>query len=476
MPPLSSVLLAVIADRATGRCVIKRLEILTQRPARYIRLWAEYDPERRRADIVARPVKRSALPPDGVWLDAQPAADAGSGLRRSGAWLRPAAPEATFHVEVPPDSGPLFSFFVNVDGFDRAFRYEVPVPATSRTPLVEAGRNSLRILDPRPGTCYGPKPVEIPVSLQVDAPHGLLFDGNNFVEVGVDTNRDRELRRKEALRLTSDRQVDLFLEGAGADGSFTIRTKVSELHVLLPPPKIMAMRADIIARLALPTGDVWSPPIEVVFDDEPPRLSRLQLDPGATVTQGSDLEVSVLASDNDLSGVAKVEAAFDLQRKGEFADPPLPASVGADGRWSVKLPTKPLLPGVYGLLVRATDRVGNASEYLKATVEVVPPGGPEVKRPVLGNLAGRVVYGRFDKRPVEEAAVQLLSAKDKSKVSEATTDDQGRFTMADLPPGDYKLTAEKLLSGNRRVAEMDVKVPAPPAAAEPVEVILITKR
>ena len=87
-----------------------------------------------------------------------------------------------------------------------------------------------------------------------------------------------------------------------------------------------------------------------------------------------------------------------------------------------------------------------------------------------------MVYGRFDKRPVEEAAVQLLSAKDKSKVSEATTDDQGRFTMADLPPGDYKLTAEKLLSGNRRVAEMDVKVPAPPAAAEPVEVILITKR
>ena len=45
----------------------------------------------------------------------------------------PGSPETTFHVEVPPDARPQFSFFVNVDGFDRAFRYEVPVGATSRT-------------------------------------------------------------------------------------------------------------------------------------------------------------------------------------------------------------------------------------------------------------------------------------------------------------------------------------------------------
>ena len=235
-----------------------------------------------------------------------------------------------------------------------------PSPATSRTPLVRSrAANSLRILDPRPGTCYGPKPSEVPVSLQVDAPHGLLFDGNNFVEVGIDTNRDRELRRKETLRLTSDRQVDLFLERRGRTGLSRSARRSPNLHVLLPPPKMKAMRADMLARVSLATSDVWSEPIEVIFDDEPPRLSRLQLDPGATVTQGSDLEVSVLASDNELSGVAKVEAAFDLQRKGEFAEPPpLPASMQADGRWSVKLPTKPLRPGVYGLLVRATDRRG----------------------------------------------------------------------------------------------------------------------
>ena len=133
---------------------------------------------------------------------------------------------------------------------------------------------------------------------------------------------DRDLQHKETLRLTSDRQVDLLLDAAGANGAFVIRTKVSDLHVVLPPPKLKAMRGDLLARVRLATGDVWSEPIEVIFDDEPPRLSRLQLAPGATVTQGNDLEVSVLASDNELSGLAKVEAAFDLQRKGEFSDPP----------------------------------------------------------------------------------------------------------------------------------------------------------
>ena len=36
-------------------------------------------------------------------------------------------------------------------------------------------------------------------------------------------------------------------------------------------------------------------------------MSQLQLDPGETVSEGDDLLVSVLASDNELSGVAKVE-------------------------------------------------------------------------------------------------------------------------------------------------------------------------
>jgi hypothetical protein len=202
-------------------------------------------------------------------------------------------------------------------------------------------------------------------------------------------------------------------------------------------------------------------------------LSRLQLTPGAIVTQGDEVEVSVLASDHELSGVAKVEAAFDLQRRGEFSEPPpLPASMQTDGRWSVKLPTKPLRPGIYGIIIRATDRVGNASEYLKSSLEVVVADTGAAKRPPLGRIAGKVVYGRFEKRAVGGAVVQLTAAKGEQKLRDVTTDDDGQFSIADIPSGDYTLTVEKLIAGNRRIAKTDVKVPAPPAAAEPVELIL----
>ena len=473
-PATGTVLLAVMTDRATGRRVIKWIEIFTQRPARYVRPQVEFDPERRRVDIVVQPIKPSAMPPEGVWIEGQPEDSASAeGQHPSGGWLRPPAAETTIHVEVPRNAGALFPIQVNVDGFDRAFRYEVSTMPRSRTSIPESSRVAARILEPRPGTCFGPKTSEVPVSLQIDAPHGLLLDGNSFIEVGIDTNRDRELRHKETLRLTSDRQVELFLDSVGANGVLAIRTKVTDLHVTLPPPKLKAMRANILARVSLGTSDVWSPPIEVIFDDEPPRLSRLQLTPGAVVTQGDELEVSVLASDHELSGVAKVEAALDLQRRGEFAEPPpLPASMQTDGRWSVKLPTKPLRPGIYGILVRATDRVGNAGEYLKSSVEVVAADADAAKHTPLGRITGKVVYGRFEKRPVGGATVELTAVKGGQKLRDVTADDDGHFSIADVLPGDYTLNVEKLIAGNRRIAKADVKVPAPPAAAEPVELIL----
>ncbi len=472
--PLSPVLLAVLTDRATSRRVVIPIEIFTQRPARYVCPRVEFDPERRRVDIVVRPIKPTAIPPEGVWIEGQ-AEEAASaeGQHPSGAWLRPPAAETTVHVEVPHDAGALLPMHVNIDGFDRAFRYEVPTGATSRTPVPESSRVGAKILEPRPGTCFGPKTSEVPVALQIDAPHGLLLDGKSFIEVGIDTNRDRELRHKETVRLTSDRQVELFLDSVGANGTLAIRTKVSDLHVTLPPPKLKAMRANILARVGLGTSDAWSPPIEVIFDDEPPQLSRLQLTPGSIVTQGDELEVSVLASDHELSGVAKVEAAFDLQRRGEFGEPPpLPASMQSDGRWSVKLPTKPLRPGIYGIVVRATDQVGNASEYLKSSLEVVPVDSGAAKHPPLGRITGKVVYGRFEKRPVGGAVVQLTAAKGEQTPREVTTGDDGQFSIADVSPGDVTLNVEKLIAGNRRIAKTEVKVPAPPVAADPVELIL----
>ena len=45
-------------------------------------------------------------------------------------------------------------------------------------------------------------------------------------------------------------------------------------------------------------------------------------------------------------------------------------SLQSDGRWLISLPTATVRPGVYNVLVRATDRVGNEGDYLKTHVEV----------------------------------------------------------------------------------------------------------
>ena len=278
MPPLASNLLGVITDVATGRKLIKRIDIFTQRPARYVRAHVVYDPEQRRVDFIVQPIKPSAQPPRGVYVEAQTSASDLENQRSVGAWLLPTASELTLHMEMPGViSQAGYTFYLNVDGFVRAFRYELPKGVTTRTPVGEQTRVGVRIVDPPPGTCYGPKTTAVPVSMQIDAPHGLLLDEDGFVEVGVDTNRDRELRHKETIRLTSDRHVDLLEELAGANGAFSIRTRLTDLKVTLPPPKQKSMRANLLARLNLANNDVWSQPIEVIFDDEPPVLSQLQV-------------------------------------------------------------------------------------------------------------------------------------------------------------------------------------------------------
>ena len=476
--PLSDLLVAVITDRATGLRTMKPIEILTQRPGRYVAARVEYDPIRRRVEVRVRAANAAALPPDGVWITCEPERlEAGETPFRPRAALRPPAAETLLFLEVPPDAGPVFPIQVHVDGFQRVFRYEVPADATSRAVVPESHRVGVRILEPRDDTAFGPQPTEIDAVLEVDVPRGLPADGKSFVEVGIDADRDRELEGDEKLLLTSDRQVELFLERLGKDGTLTIRTRMDDLHVTLPPPKLKDARAGLIAQVRLSGKEVWSDPVELIFDSEAPRLSRLQLAPGPNVVQGGELEVSVLASDQGLSGVAKVEAGFDLQRRGEFGDEPAPlaGSLQPDGRWVVNVPTAELKPGVYSVLVRSTDRLGNASDYLKVPVKVISQDAARAGMPAPNRVRGRVVYGKLGKSPVGGATVRLI-AKGDQKAIQATTDEDGRFAFDQVVPGEYELAAEVLVRGNQRSAKLGLQVPAPPTAVEPVELILQTPR
>ena len=251
-----------------------------------------------------------------------------NGSGRATGTIRPPATETQLRLEVPPDAGSHFRVLVHADGFQRAFRFDVPLDAASRIRVPEFRTASIQILEPHAGKAFGPKPSAIEAALAVDLPPGVLEAGQCSVEIGVDADRDRTLRGDPTLRLTSDRQVDLLLDNAAGDGGLAIRTRIRDLHVTLPAPGIAAARANLLARVILPNEVIWSDPVEVVFDDQPPVVGRMQLETGSAVAKGGNLALSVVATDEELSGVAKVEAAFDVDLQGKFG--------GGTRRWRAR--------------------------------------------------------------------------------------------------------------------------------------------
>ncbi len=474
-PTLPDILLAVITDRSTQRCTVKRIKILTQRPARYLEPRLEYDPQAGRVEITVRAT--APLPAAGVAIACE-SLPAGAGQRRSraAATLRPPASEAQLRLEVPPDAGTRWAVLVHADGFERAFRFDVPLDAPARLTVPESRTADVQILEPPAGRAFGPEPAEINVALAADLPPGALDAGNCSVEVGVDADRDRTLRNEPSIRLTSDRQVDLFLDPAPAGGGLAIRTRVRHLRVVLTAPGILAGRANLLARIMLPDEVIWSEPVPIVFDNEPPVLSRLQLEPGSAIAQGGNLAVSVVATDDELSGVAKVEAAFDVDLQGKFGPgaPPVAGSLQPDGRWLINLPTAPVNPGAYHLLVRATDRVGNTSDYLKSRVDVVPKDAADAKTPMPIRISGRAVFGKLGKSPAAGVTVRLVAGG--KTAHEIKSDQDGQFAFEQVAPGEYKLVGEGLIAGNQRKAEIALTVSPGPQKAEPVELILETPR
>ena len=321
----------------------------------------------------------------------------------------------------------------------------------------------VRITDLPGGRVYGEGTDAVPIRLQVDAPEGAFAGGQDSVFVGLDEDRDRELSGERKLRLTSDRQAELFLEQAGPAGELTIGTRVGDFALDIPTVGSRGGRVGVLAELALAGRSVWSEPVEIVLDGSSPRLLQPRLRPGAEIPLGEEFELSVLATDDDLSGVAKVEAAIDVAAIGRFAEKPKPVPAEQDpdtGAWIAKLPTAKLPLGAYRLLMRATDQVGNVSEYGSVTIQIVPPASQAAMD--TNQVSGTAFYGS---QPIADVQVKLTPAAEGPSIAPAVTSELGVFVFTAVPPGKYLLQARALINNEFRLAEAEVEVAAPPAQA-----------
>jgi hypothetical protein len=313
------------------------------------------------------------------------------------------------------------------------------------------------------GIVYQAPAGNIPVRFEVDAPRGAFESDEDVLYIGYDLDRDRELNDEPRIALHTDRQAELFLDRLSPAGRLTISSQVGDFEQELPSVPIRSSRVGVLAELSVAGRVKWSNIVELVIDGQPPRVYQPRLRPGPELPPGTEAELSVLATDDDLSGVAKVEATIDLEGSNEFggANKPVPAKQDPEsGVWVAKLPTKELATGVHRLLVRATDQVDNVSDATTLSIRVLSSESAESAG--LNRIPGVVFYGQ---EPVADAEVKLVSAEGKP-LSTTLTSAQGAFEFTEVAPGKYKVFARGLLRNKYRTAEADVDVAAPPAQVD----------
>jgi hypothetical protein len=183
-----------------------------------------------------------------------------------------------------------------------------------------------------------------------------------------------------------------------------------------------------------------------------------------------DEEVSVWATDNELSGVSKIEAAFDPLGTGHFGGtaPAVLMDRNSAGYWTTKLPTKLLNPGDVTLLIRATDEVGNESAFTKVKCHVITLDQAKTQdSSETSRLTGTVFFG-----PDPIPAVTLtLTGDPKVKIDPVKSDEHGNFTFPTVPPGKYKLSAAGLIHNKKRKTDEDITVEAG-LNPKPVKIVL----
>jgi Carboxypeptidase regulatory-like domain len=455
-------MLVVVRDQRSGHAAVRPLKITVQRPRRFIAPRVAFNAETRRLDIQIAPRNLNWLPAESVAVNCQIVPKLPDGTEASLAGeLTTKKPELKLFAIVPEQLGPVVRLNVHVDGVLRAFVFQVPVDRTTESVPEEVARRSVRLfVDEKARLVSGPAPT-VAARLEVDAPVGSFESGGDRVEVGVDAGRDRRLEGDVFRTLPSDRETTAAVEEITDDGNVVIRSSVTDWKIDVSLKDFRNRKVDLLARLVAGNRTAWSNSVPVLADDRPPTIEPPR---NLSTQEGQPLALSITATDEHLAGVEKVEIAVD-PGSGQFAKdpPPSAASPGNQGRWEAKVPTDKLRPGRYRLLIRATDRAGNAGEIVKAPFLVLSKKDLETRGRPKPNRVEGVVLWDGDVIPDATVALTQVDSKTPAKIPPVTTDKNGEFQFPTVPPGKYVLSAKKAALANKnRSVEAKLTVPELP--------------
>ncbi|HLJ09754.1 MAG TPA: hypothetical protein VKU82_01125, partial [Planctomycetaceae bacterium] len=474
-------LLLVLTEQPGGAKIIKRFEFAPQRPRRYVTARVDFKPDLQLLEIVVRR-KDSAESPHRIKVRCELAEPAAS-LRQAVGEIAEGQVESRFSLPASPAQNPL-RLSIAVDDYPRAFVYRLTSLAAGGELSEDTSGLGVRLTAPAPESLFACPLKSVPARVEVDAPIGSMPESQGFWEAGIDKDLDRELAGDNVVRFFTDRQVQPVLSGFLPDGRFAIDAQVGDFEIQLPTEGLCNARLQALAHASVAGRQAWSAPVEIVLDGAGPRVTQVHVPSEAKLTSGQELEVSAFASDGGLSGIAKVEADFDLEGTGRFtADPPPHVAAAApDGRWVARLATEKLKPGQYVVLIRATDKVGNVGDYARTVVILHSAEALALERAAIRiPLRGQVEHKKV---PVPAVTVSLesLEADAKSiaekaaaggkpaaaatapggaateKILPVKTNADGTFVFPKVPLGKFKLRAQGVFRNKIRKVEQEITV------------------
>ena len=374
-----------------------------------------------------------------------------------------------FAEEIEPGTNKRVRVELAVDGYPRAFVYEVACDATRDAVRSERDLRRVQIMEPVDGSAM--RPLErLPVKLRIDAPEDAFLVTNvsesagmksgDMVRVEIFDERDPASGREKRKDLFDDRQTEIRLAELGPEGEVKVAAAVRDFAFQIDSHGLKNVKARLRAQLKLAQRDVDEHSILVVLDGQPPQFSLET--PSRPVRQGDDINVAVKVL-RELSGIKKIEIGLEGDKPGEFKDKPKAGQPMGEQTWTVTLPSKDIDPGRYTILARATDLADNAKDERDSVVIVASPPPPAEKPAAkVSTIEGQVVLQGGG--PVADIQVTLQGTG-----QTATTDAGGKFVFNDVPHGQYSLTAKGTAKNYIVSGKAQVTLPGP---VEPTQVLI----
>jgi hypothetical protein len=468
-PPLPTTGLAcVIRDSAGGEAKwIKWVDFAARPPKEYVTPQVRYDAREGKIHIDVRATAAEGLPPlspeTPIAIAWNTEGELGPDVAvKSEALITAPDQTAALYADVSPGADKKVLVRLAVDGYPRAFVYEVKCDRDRPEIRPDRDRRSVHFTAPLPDQAFRvPLAAPIPVELQVDAPEDAFRAPGDAVEVRIiaeDSNR--ELCPEQRRQFFNDRQTAIYLGQLTAQGEMKIQTRVGDFKISMAAAGLKNTKVRIAAELLLADRAAVRDSVRVALDAAPP-VFEIRV-PGRPVPRGQNVMVWASVTD-ELSGIEKMEFGFDLQNNDEFdkkIEPLVVRQPSEDGTWRAALPTKDLEPGQYRILVRATDRVGYAAKQRKlVTIGPAPDEAPPAAK--TSTVNGRVALQ--DGRSLPGIRVTLRETG-----LAAVTDAEGRFTFTDVPHGKYHIDAKGTGLGRELAGSKEIVLPAPvePATVE----------